>query len=606
MRFIRLIAIPCTALALSGCGRSFWDPHLHSSRLLASVELTRDPESVLGPAGAGRALGEVFEAAKEQQRNYLSAVSEQSSLRQVSPLIAAGTAVSGGLLLAGGATASNTITGLLGGAAGLLVFNQYSSNPARQHMYLAGASAIGCVIDNQGPLWARVRSVDRALAAGRRLEAALAAFRTARGNGGAVGAHWPLASDLERLEAAAANALAQVALIPAMVRADFDQAAIHMSTRLVEIVIAVDRELLKTLPEPGVALRLAANFQTTLTAFQAPAIDVLSGPGGQTRTVTTRNALDDTAYALDAALKAVVEALAAVELAPLRSTEPNSCALANLPNLMRMQPLVTTHRFTRVNENWTFLLSGGVAPRLATPVGTAPSTAIAITRTEVGTDTTQFVVTAREAAPNAEARLVLSEASGQPPIEVTLVLPGSTPSAVAPGRDRPGGSGRTESGTNTRSQLTLAEADLMRRWAALPTRQPITPLNPSELSAIGVLVTSRGQRWDGQVTPELLNAVTAGIVASFATLRPTPTEIRAAAAPVASGELAVVARKLCHAWPVASGVRVSSAAELFTPAFREKLFRFQRRQNTPDAPPATGVLDDATFTLLQRPPTPRC
>lgn len=606
MRYIRLFAVVCAAFALSGCGRSFWDPHLHSSRLLASAELTRDPDSVLGTAGAGSALGEVFEAAKEQQRNYLSAVSDQSSMRQLSPLIAAGTAISGGLLLSGGATASNTITGLLGGAAALAVFNQYSSNPARQYMYLAGASAIGCVVDSQGPLWARVRSVDRAVAAGRRLDAALQEFRTARGDGTMVGAQWQVPSDLQRLEASAANALAQVALTPATVRADFDQAAMRMRSRLVEIVIAVDRELLKTLPEPGAALRLAANFQTTLAAFRAPPIDVLAGPGGQARTTPTRNNLDEKAYALDAAVKAVVEALAAIEQAPLRSTEPNPCALANLPNLMRMQPLVTTHRFTRVNESWTFLVSGGVGPRLGTPVGTAPSTAISIVRTEVGTDTTQFVVTAREAAPNAEARLVLSEASGQPPIEVTLVLPGSTPPAAAPNRDRSGGSGGSETRTNARSQLTLAEADLMRRWAALPTRQPITPLNPSELSTIGLLVTSRGQGWDGQVTPGLVNSVAAGIVASFATLQPTPTEIIAAAAPVTSGELAVVARKLCHAWPVASGARVSSPTELFTPAFREKLFRFQRRQNTPDAPPATGVLDDATFTLLQQAPTPRC
>ena len=455
-------------LSLTGCGRSFVDPHVHSSKLM-DFSYTRNPSDT-----SGTKLQAAIEAAQDQRSLYMNAVAEHGSLHEVGSL---GT---GALLM--GLVAANAVhpvarhTGItMAGAAGALYFGQQHYTLDRPGLYAAGADAISCTLASQAPLMARLTVEVEVQKAADALAPELSKLQTARGAQTRSAGKWDKSS-LDQLEAAARQAV----LSAQVIRASFDGAAIQLREHVLSIVTAVDREVMKSLPNPNAALQQAGNFAGFLSQVVPPVPATPRAAGLASTGTTPVDILADAVSQKLAELRSKVELLSTM---PTGAPDMSRCVLANLPNLLRVEPNEAMHSFARTRSGtfptWTcMVLGGGVQRIVVISNGTISGASFQLERQDLAPGVTQLRITPREATSSGDAWLVIADEKGQT-ISVRLVVEPATRPVTGSANG-----GRDEARTASNGSRPPADADFTAgELGALRAYLRLSPFDSTTLTA---------------------------------------------------------------------------------------------------------------------------
>jgi hypothetical protein len=255
VRPVRSLGVFAFALALGGC--ALLKPHIHEDALFettyAQQPATSGKQANVNAANVQFAgdLANAIDDANRQRVGYLDATSQYSTVRNTAPLIATGLGAASLFMAITSGGISDTAAGLGLGSAGTIGLAVFYDNRPRQLVYISGADAIGCAIVAQRPLLMMQEDYDELRQEITELAAAIADLRAY------TATHmtpWPVSPADPNYSPGAISKLDNWAIGilhgGRMLRRGIDSAGFALREKVISIVTAVDREIVKTDPDP--------------------------------------------------------------------------------------------------------------------------------------------------------------------------------------------------------------------------------------------------------------------------------------------------------------------------------------------------------------------
>lgn len=605
-----------TAAFLGGCAVTA--PYVHEPRLMQNYYGSTPFTGADGiPQTQHKAkieyagdLPDAVDDANAQRQRYFDAAAQYGTLKSSAPLAAAALGIPALLLGIADAGSTNLRLGLGAGSAAAVGLATFYDNQPRQLVYLGGADAIRCAIVSQRPLLVpktqyetMVTDITALRAATGQLATALGTIATLRANRlyDPDGARAVLTTALETLRSA--NEYKQL----------IDSAGFSLREKVISIVAAVDRELVKTDPDPRNIYRLLADI--------APAAQGIAGNAIAGKTFAPSvlgQGFSSAPLDLDAATLATIHASGLVlsHLEAASASEASkaleTCRPPEAQRTITLSPDEVRHDVATVPMTLAYTAFSGFGMPQATLAGAYPAGAFTILPPErasqsVGLQTTagatvnilQLHVKVAENAKGHTATLTITDGSGFGQRQVTLRVAGEAAAALRPS----GGSSSTgrqtgngSSGGSTRSsdpanRLTEAERALVRREIG-SGRDGAPPIDAQDSGPLKAYSESHGI----PVSEGLSQAAYKAIVANARTKLPAllPDEVEKQL--VTSGEALVVRSKCVPKEPLGDA-DARDPARVYTPAFRRTLFDLQRglQERLTPPPPIEGRLNEPTY-----------
>lgn len=585
-------------MLLGGC--ALLEPHQHVNSLLVPPEdINSRADEVSG------SVASVFRDIRRQQLRYRQAITEHSLVGTTAPFLAAGLAASSLALGGIGAGSEALRYGLGAGAAGVLGGASLLQNRARQMVYLNGIRALECVIASESPFFIRPADLAALNDTFDRLEAATTRLERARDQERRIGTVWSndqLDILLRRARAAAGSR--------GEVHARLDGAALRLRQKAVEIISAVDADLIRAERDTARVQQLVssvAGLPPGLVAGGPPAegaprTGVPAFSGGQ-------NAVDSAAEAMLAELPVLERSAARLLAAVPRGTR--ACLAPLTPNILLVLPDEPVLRVNALPRRLTFMVRGGVGDRQVALLGGAPADAVSHTQSVTPAGGHQIVIDLRPNAAGSAPRLIVADASGLPPIEIALELPPTTQDSPTL-RSTPRGGSRPASVRTERTEARPRREEppasiVSAEWTVIREVLGLASTSAENLSALDVtklrsFADQRGLRFEGVITSSLLEAIMreGQARAAAATLDPARYPLEVAIASTRR------IREACRLPAIKEGD--GEAAGIFDAAMRRKLFAMQRAASRSDVVTADirqnivihGRFDEWTRALFVR------
>ncbi len=585
-----LAGIVAMLLTLPGC--ALLDPHVHAPNLLqASAEAENPQDPYAGEFAAAE------REANAQRRQYLSAVSQYALLRNGTPLVAGGLGL-GALLLGITDTGSADLRlGLASGAAATLGLSSLYDNRPRQLIYIGGIEAIGCAIATVTPLRMRASELARLDADLARLRSALAALPPPSG---------PATARL----AAAAERGATALRGGENLRLAVATSGTLLRERVMLIIAAVDRQIVRTDPDPAATARLVAGFLPALDGLVP--LRLLGLPAGQGRLMSGQ-AVVDPADAVLAAVEAVEAHLWRLRGAPQAEAALAACRLPELAGGLMVDP--AGPQSLPAGGSLTLLVRGGRGDRTILVGGAFPPGSVTITRAagaagsalSLGSVNQPVVVTVtatREAA-GREGLLLVTDGTGLEERRIPLRIEGTSPAPTQPVRSP----AAQQSTVRTPGAITLSarEWSVVREAIGMPT---------TDFGWGQVEQTDRDDVFARSFRASILDTTQAGLNLDLVNrifrqrrnaaslLEPNEDEIIRVVETGEAQSIRVVACRLPTVVRTPGEADKAFAARVLDADLRRMLFDAQRRLSqrpgTTDSPPISGRLDTDTLGALFR------
>jgi hypothetical protein len=272
---LRSLGSIALALAISGC--AMLQPHVHEDELF-EVTYSAEDQMVAGSdtkkkpnAAAVTFAGDLANAiddANRQRVAYLDAAGQYSLARNTAPLLATGLGAAALFMTITTGGISDTAAGLGLGSAGTIGLAMYYDNRPRQMVYISGADAIGCAIVAQRPLLMLAEDYNAFVIDLNDLESGLAKLAGERAKYGAR-ATWIVLENGYRPEDVD-DVLAKGRVIYSggvALKTSINTAGLGLREKVISIVTAVDREIVKTDPDPKGITNILASLAPSAEAI---------------------------------------------------------------------------------------------------------------------------------------------------------------------------------------------------------------------------------------------------------------------------------------------------------------------------------------------------
>lgn len=551
MKRALLLGLSATLL-VSGCAAI--DPMVRSGALFnmrygsqASADAPRPTEQWLS------GVADALDAVDSQRRAYLNAARQFAVLSNAGPLVAAGLGVSSLLVgTLGGPGSRDTAIGLGVGALAALGLTTFYDKDTRQVIYLGAADALGCIIAAYAPLRIRRAEYDGLLRDANALRSDLASLAGESG----TSTRWTN-QQIAELATRANEAIASVEALPQAL----GTAEIRIRERAINIVTAVDRELVRTAPDPASVFAVVGGISS--------GIEVLL-PGGFQRPPAAQRAgvadvpLDRQADAVQARLAGLTTRFRAVAGFEQAQEAAASCRLPDLPGLLRVTPPDIVRTVSTVPAELAYVVSGGQGGQSIFLRSGTPGFELRSDPPVGGS--TRVTVRVAEAARGRTEALVIADGSGRVSREIILRVVGGA-AAVSPSSAGEGGRATVAGGQNrSGGGLNPQEAALVRQQLGLPPEVSLS--EESARSVVRNFLAARGlSRHSDREAYDLL----IGEARAKAIERP-PNQFERALLQE-GGNAGNLHRCLLGLGPTDA----SDPAAVFDRDFRGRLFDFQRR-----------------------------